>query len=180
MLECRRLGGVERWATSRAWTMIVGEERPWAWEEGLLVRRREMGENAWDLVPGQCLVGAELRAASFSVDSRISLSFLKQIIKYFILYGVKEMYDYIAQYPVHWAIHSDYFTLWQTCSFRHQILLLWEAFSHAAITYEDYSITFPPLFTARYSFIQLSEMGLRGEIHKKCSNDVIQYSYEWE
>ena len=40
---------------------------------------------------------------------------------------------------------------------------LCEAFRHAAITREDYSLTFPPLCIARYSFIQLSELGCPGE-----------------
>ena len=31
------------------------------------------------------------------------------------------------------------------------------------ILHEDYSFTFPPLSIARYSFIQLSELGPRGE-----------------
>ena len=35
--------------------------------------------------------------------------------------------------------------------------------SHAAIMHEDYSLTFPPLFIDRYSFIQLSELGHCGE-----------------
>ena len=35
--------------------------------------------------------------------------------------------------------------------------------SHAAIPREDYSLTFPPLSTARYSFMQLSELGHLGE-----------------
>ena len=34
--------------------------------------------------------------------------------------------------------------------------LLWDPLSHAAITHEGYSLTFPPLSIARYSFIQLS------------------------
>ena len=41
-------------------------------------------------------------------------------------------------------------------------LFLREAFSHAAITREDYSFTFPALSIARYLFIQLSELGHRG------------------
>ncbi len=41
--------------------------------------------------------------------------------------------------------------------------LPWEAFSHAAIMRKDYSLTFPPLSIARYSFIQLTELGRRGE-----------------
>ena len=41
--------------------------------------------------------------------------------------------------------------------------LLREEFSHAAITHEDDSLTFPPLSIAMYSFIQLSELGHCGE-----------------
>ena len=42
------------------------------------------------------------------------------------------------------------------------ILLLLEAFSHASITVRNCSLTFPPLSTARYSFMQLSEVGCHG------------------
>ena len=35
--------------------------------------------------------------------------------------------------------------------------------SHAPITREDHSLTFPPLSIPRYGFIQLSELGRRGE-----------------
>ena len=35
--------------------------------------------------------------------------------------------------------------------------------SHAAITREECSLTFPQLSTARHSFIQLSEQGRHGE-----------------
>ena len=48
---------------------------------------------------------------------------------------------------------SKRFTL-RPCSFRHQV---------GVSTSGDYSITFPPLSIARYSFIQLSELGHRGE-----------------
>ena len=37
--------------------------------------------------------------------------------------------------------------------------LLWEAFSQAVNTREDYSFIFPPLSIARYSFMQLSGLG---------------------
>ena len=33
-----------------------------------------------------------------------------------------------------WSQSGLHFTRWQTCSFQHQLRLLWEAFSHAAIT----------------------------------------------
>ena len=48
-------------------------------------------------------------------------------------------------------------------SFRHQLDFSCKHSSHAAITHEDYSLTFPPLSIARYSSIPLSELGRRGE-----------------
>ena len=50
-----------------------------------------------------------------------------------------------------------HFTSWQTCS--HKLGFSGKHSSHAAITREDYSLTFPPLSKARYSFIQLGELG---------------------
>ena len=52
---------------------------------------------------------------------------------------------------------SKRFTLspWQTCSFRHQLGFSGKHSSHAAIMRENYSLTFPPLSIARYSFIHL-------------------------
>ena len=47
--------------------------------------------------------------------------------------------------------------------------LLLEAFSHAAIMRNDYSLTFPPLSIARYSFIQQSEQGRQWR-EQKCPN----------
>ena len=71
---------------------------------------------------------------------------------------------YKAQYPVRWTAQSAlHVTPWQTCSFRHQLDFSGKHSSHAAITSEDYSLTFPPLSISRYSFIQLSELGHRGE-----------------
>ena len=54
-------------------------------------------------------------------------------------------------------------TSWKTCSFWDQLDFSVKHSSHAAITREDYSLTFPPLFIARYSFIQLNELGCHGE-----------------
>ena len=51
----------------------------------------------------------------------------------------------------------------QTCSFRNRFDLSGKHSSHAAITCEDYPLAFPPLSIARYSFIQLSALGHRGE-----------------
>ena len=64
---------------------------------------------------------------------------------------------------------SKSFTLflpWQTCSFRHQLGFSWKHSNHVAITCVtvDYSLIFPQVSSiARYSFIQLSELGCRGE-----------------
>ena len=73
---------------------------------------------------------------------------------------------YIAQYPVRWTLRSLYTPPLQTCSFRYQLDFSGKHSSHAAITHEDYSLTFPPVSIARYSFIQLSELGHCGEIKK--------------
>ena len=70
---------------------------------------------------------------------------------------------YIAQYPVNWTAQSALYFLppppRQTCSFRHQLGFSGKHSSHAAITRNDYSLTIPPESIARYSFIQLSELG---------------------
>ena len=58
--------------------------------------------------------------------------------------------------------HSKRFTLflpWQTCSFRYQLGFSGKHSSQAAITCNDYSLTFPPMSIARYSCLQLSELG---------------------
>ena len=52
---------------------------------------------------------------------------------------------------------SNHFKLHQFAPTTTQ--LLWEAFSHAAMRV-DYSITFPPMSIARYSFIQLRYLGV--------------------
>ena len=46
---------------------------------------------------------------------------------------------------------------------RHQLGFSGKHSSHAAITHEGYSPTFPPPSVARYSLIQLSELGRREE-----------------
>ena len=61
---------------------------------------------------------------------------------------------------------SKRFTLflpWQTCSFQHQRGFSWKHSSHAAITRNDYSLTFPPPSIAWYTFTQLSEVECHGE-----------------
>ena len=52
------------------------------------------------------------------------------------------------------------FTPWQTYSFRHQLNFSGKHSSHAAITREYYSLTFPPLYVAGHSVIQPSELGI--------------------
>ena len=61
--------------------------------------------------------------------------------------------------PLARSKHFTLFLPWQTCSLRHQLGFSWKHSSHAAITRNYYSLTFPPLSIARYSFIQLSEHG---------------------
>ena len=72
---------------------------------------------------------------------------------------------YIAQCPVHWTAQSALHILpsLQTCSFQHQLGFSGKHSRHAAITLEDYSLTFPPLYIARYPFIQPGELGRHGE-----------------
>ena len=45
----------------------------------------------------------------------------------------------------------------------HQLDFSGKHSSHATITRKDYSLTFPPLSVARYSFIQLSVLRHHGE-----------------
>ena len=68
------------------------------------------------------------------------------------------MFSYSAyMYAVRWTPQSTlHVTHWQTCSIRHQLDFSGKLSSHAAITHDDYSLTFPP--PSRYSFIQLSEL----------------------
>ena len=71
---------------------------------------------------------------------------------------------YIAQYPHRWtAQNALHFAPLAGLFIPTPTRLLWEAQSHAAITCEDYSLTFPPPSLARYSFIQLSDLGHHGE-----------------
>ena len=76
---------------------------------------------------------------------------------------------YIAQYPVRRTAQSavHFPPPWQTCSFRHQLGFSGKHSSHAAITPTTKSLTFPPLSIARYSFIQLSQLGRQWR-ERKC------------
>ena len=60
---------------------------------------------------------------------------------------------------------SKRFTLhpWQTCSFQQQLYFSGKHSSHAATTRDDYSLQFHRCL-ARYSFIQLSQLGCHREI----------------
>ena len=74
------------------------------------------------------------------------------------------LYNYIVQYPVHWTDKALYTsTPWHTCSFRHQHDLSGNNFSHTAITRKYHSFTSTTLSIARYTFIQLSELGRHGQ-----------------
>ena len=85
---------------------------------------------------------------------------------------------YIAQHTVRWTAQTQsalYFTPWQNRSFRHQLDFSGKHSSRAANTRENYSLTFPPLSIARYSFIRLSELGCSGE-----NENVQAYSMSFE
>ena len=76
----------------------------------------------------------------------------------------KRVSFYIAQYPVRWtAQNALHFTPWQTCSFRHQLGFSGTHSAMLQLLCKYYSLTFPPLSIARYSFIQLRQLGRHGE-----------------
>ena len=61
---------------------------------------------------------------------------------------------YIAHYPVCWTSQiASHLTPWQTCSFWHQLDFSGKHSATVQLLCEDYSLTFPPLSIARYSFI---------------------------
>ena len=76
---------------------------------------------------------------------------------------------YIAQYPVRWTAQSalHFFPPWQTCSFRHQLGFSGKHSSDAALRAKTKSLTCPPLSIARYSFVQLSQLGRQWR-ERKC------------
>ena len=97
----------------------------------------------------------------------ICLCFLSRL-NYFVYSCVIKRYVkcfYIAQYPVRWTAQNalHFAPPWKTRSFLHQLGFSGKHPSHTAITLEDHSIIFPPLSIARYSFIQLSQLGRHGE-----------------
>ena len=65
--------------------------------------------------------------------------------------------------PLNRSKRCTLFLPWQTCSFQHQLDFSWKHSSHAAITRNDYSLTFPPPSIAWYTFTQLSEVECHGE-----------------
>ena len=108
----------------------------------------------------------QVKPASWWYDQTIEVSSAMQLLQaaHTLPLGLKVKVCFlIAQYPVRWTaqsalhftpsrpVHSD-----ANSNFLGSVL--------AAITREDYSLKFPPLpIAARYSFIQLSELGHRGE-----------------
>ena len=70
--------------------------------------------------------------------------------------GHKDM-SFIAQYPGGWTAQSAlHYTPGRLVHSGNNSTSPGKHFSHAANMREDYSLTFPPLSIARYSFIQLS------------------------
>ena len=76
------------------------------------------------------------------------------------MWVLKKVSSYIAQYPVLGTIQSAlHFTSLTDLFTQTPSRLLWEASSHMLqLMREGCSYTYPPLSTARYSFIQLSEL----------------------
>ena len=67
-------------------------------------------------------------------------------------------------YPVRWTAQSAlHFIPWQTCSFRYQLDFSGKHSSHTAIMREDFIHISTTVYTQVHSFIQLSELGCRGE-----------------
>ena len=79
---------------------------------------------------------------------------------------LKKVYFYIVQYPVRWTTQNALHFSSPGRSVNSDInsaSLGSIPDSHASITREYYSLTFPLLSIVRCSFIQLSELGHRGE-----------------
>ena len=74
---------------------------------------------------------------------------------------------YKTQYPVHWTTESAlHFTASPgrpEGSFSYRLDFSGKHSAMLQLLYEGYSLTLPPLSITRYSFIQLSEQGRRGE-----------------
>ena len=77
----------------------------------------------------------------------------------------KRVCFYVAEYPV-WNRSTRFTLLPPPLAFQHQLDFSGKHSSHAAITPEDYSLIFPQLYIARYSFIQLIELGREQNVAK--------------
>ena len=98
-----------------------------------------------------------------SSPARPSCNQLDDLCRLHFKYFEKGML-YTAQYPIHWTTQSDTLHpltyLFILAPSRLGIILL---SVHAAHIRNHYSLEFPPPSLSRYSFIQLSEFGRRGE-----------------
>ena len=76
------------------------------------------------------------------------------------MYIVKQVSSYIPQYPVLRTAQSAlHFTSLTDLFNQTPFQFLWELSSHVLqLMHEGCSYTYPPLFIAGYSFIQLSEL----------------------
>ena len=72
---------------------------------------------------------------------------------------VKKVRSYIAQYPVLRTAQSAlHFTLWLTCSTKHQLNFLWKHPATLQLMCTGCSYKYPPQSITRYSFMQLCEL----------------------
>ena len=85
---------------------------------------------------------------------------------------------YIAQYPV--RFYTLHFTTWHTCSFQYQHDISGKHSAILQLLCDDYSLTSPPLYIAWYSFIQLTELGRRGENGNAQTSKWLQRRFETE
>ena len=84
---------------------------------------------------------------------------------------------YIAQYSVRWTTQSAlHFTLWQTCSFRHQLGLCANHCSHAAIMRGDY---FTHISTAVYSQVLISTAEWTGASWREWKSPNVEKEAKW-
>ncbi len=73
------------------------------------------------------------------------------------------LYSSMTSSPLDRSKRFTLFLPWQTCSFQHQLVSPGSILVMQQLRAKTKSLTFPPLSIARYSFVQLSEMGRRGE-----------------
>ena len=70
----------------------------------------------------------------------------------------------MAQCLVLWTAQTDlHFHPWANLFIPTPSRILWQHSSHTAVTRQDCSLIFPSQSTSMHSFIQLSELGWRGE-----------------